>query len=117
RDPGRRKVRVGRRGVRVLRVALPIRTITPTAAARQYIRHNLARGLEEILVGPDTDGWDWDLVEHYRKKTPEIRVVKEPKGLARPPSQRGAEVKSRQQPSGRRTAKKPLKARGRTPES
>jgi hypothetical protein len=79
RDPGRRKVRVGRRGIRVLPVALPIRTITPTAAGRQYIRHNLARGLEEILVGPDTDGWDWDLVEHYRKKTSEIRVVKEPK--------------------------------------
>jgi len=44
------------------------RTITPTAAARQYIRHNLARRLAE--------GWDRETVEMYRGRTPTIRVVK-----------------------------------------
>src|SRR5262249_43197168 len=101
RDPGGLKFRGGR----LVRIAVPFRTITPTAAARQYIRHNLARRLEEILVGPGTDGYDWDLVEHYRKKTPVIRVVTEPKGSARPASQGGAGAKSRQKPAGPRRRK------------
>jgi hypothetical protein len=63
-------------GGAIVRDVVPIRSITPTAAARQYIRHNLARRLETIFVGPGTDGWDGDLVEHYRSKTPVIRVVK-----------------------------------------
>jgi hypothetical protein len=56
--------------------ALPNRTITPTAAGRKDVRHNLARRLVEIFVGPGTDGWDWDLVERYRRKRAVIEVLK-----------------------------------------
>lgn len=51
--------------------AVRIRTITPTAAGRKYIRHNLRRRLTEIY-GPS----DLDLVERDSKKKTVIRVFK-----------------------------------------
>ena len=57
--------------------AICFRTITPSAAGRKYARHNLARRLAEVLVGPGTDGYDWDLVEKFSKQRPVIRVHKE----------------------------------------
>src|SRR5262249_8522034 len=85
RDPGSRDV-------------IRIRTITPTAAGRKYVRHNLVRRLVEIFAAPGTEGWpDWDYVEHYRKQPPGIRVVKE---TAPTPRRDGTGVKSRKKASG-----------------